>query len=208
MQADDSTRPNNAICSHCQTPFRTYPSELLSGKGRFCSRRCARAYEKLLSNTPERIAKRFWPKVDKDGPIHPALGTPCWIWTASRDPSSYGRFTVNAVPQLAHRVSYELAYGPLPVGQLALHKCDNPPCVNPTHLFAGTNQDNMDDMYSKGRQASGERHGLARLSDESAEAVRVRYADGGVTYGQLAAEYGVSKDVIGYAVRRGKRGSA
>lgn len=84
---------------------------------------------------------KFWKKVDRRGPDE------CWKWTGAINQAGYGAFGNNH----AHRTSYEITYGPIPDGLFILHKCDNPPCVNPNHLFVGTHQDNMRDMISKGR---------------------------------------------------------
>ena len=86
---------------------------------------------------------RFWDKVDKTGE--------CWIWTASKNKKGYGRFGFGSRAQLAHRVSWLLSNGEIPDGMLACHTCDNPPCVNPSHLWLGTQKDNVVDMSSKGR---------------------------------------------------------
>jgi hypothetical protein len=88
-------------------------------------------------------ATRFWKYVTKsDG---------CWEWQGSRMPFGYGELNINKVPQCAHRLSWELHYGPIEEGLSVLHSCDNPPCVNPAHLFLGTQSDNMRDCASKGR---------------------------------------------------------
>lgn len=99
----------------------------------------------------------FWARVDKDGPIHPVLGTRCWLWMGRRLPFGYGQADwrvegeVRNMPRLAHRVAWFLAHGQWPM-PMALHHCDNPPCVNyETHLFEGNNSDNVRDCIAKGR---------------------------------------------------------
>lgn len=94
--------------------------------------------------TPPEV--RFWAKVDKAGPDE------CWLWTASTN-KGYGQLAIKPSPQpvMAHRFSYELANGPIPDGLAVCHTCDNPPCVNPAHLFLGTKGDNNRDMVAKGR---------------------------------------------------------
>jgi hypothetical protein len=89
--------------------------------------------------------ERFWKKVNKT--------EDCWLWLGHLQ--RYGRFKPQGIrnsPQvLAHRYSYELHFGPIPIGMNVLHKCDNPACVNPDHLFLGTQKDNVIDMMNKGR---------------------------------------------------------
>jgi hypothetical protein len=106
--------------------------------------------------------ERFWSKVDRRGK--------CWIWTASRDPSGYGFFRLNGRMHKAHRVAWELTHGPLPQGQghnvCVLHRCDTTSCVNPDHLWLGTQADNVKDMIEKGREVKsrGIHHWRARLT--------------------------------------------
>lgn len=108
-----------------------------------------------MSMRPIDLATRFWSKVLKtDG---------CWLWMGARHPQGYGniglpkdengRYPIGK----AHRVSWELHNGPIPAGLLVMHRCDNPPCVNPDHLFVGTVGDNVRDSASKGRLRPGGR---------------------------------------------------
>lgn len=94
------------------------------------------------------LERRFWSKVDKS-----AGDSGCWLWMAARNARGYGCVgrDVGRGYWLAHRVSWELANGPIPDGLFVLHRCDVPSCVNPHHLFVGTNADNMRDMALKGR---------------------------------------------------------
>jgi hypothetical protein len=96
---------------------------------------------------PRPVAERFWEKVDKSGE--------CWTWrpVTGRHPFGYGMFTPQHGQRVtSHRFSWQLAHGPIPSGLFVLHKCDNPPCVRPDHLFLGTHKDNMADMKAKKRQ--------------------------------------------------------
>jgi hypothetical protein len=110
---------------------------------------------------------------------------------------------------VAHRLAWELTHGPIPPGQFVCHTCDNPPCVNPAHLFLGSAADNSADMVAKGRQAPaektarrGESHGRALLTAAEVAEIRSRYAAGGTTYRQLASEYGVGPPHVWAIVNR------
>jgi len=95
--------------------------------------------------------ERFWRKVEKEKSTVFYFGTRCWEWTAAITKVGYGELTIRQNVLLAHRVSYELAFGEIPRGLLICHNCDNRKCVNPHHLFLGTHKDNTHDMMKKGR---------------------------------------------------------
>ena len=145
----------------------------------------------LVRGTPE---QRFWSKVQPE-----ASG--CWTWTAARSPRGYGRFgwAMNDV-RMAHRVAWELLYGPIPPGLFACHSCDNPPCVRPSHIFIGSNQDNVNDKVSKGRQSRGETHGRHKLSEADARYIKSAVAFG-VEQRALADQFGVSQAIVSLIVR-------
>lgn len=143
--------------------------------------------------------KRFWSKVDTSGGMFA-----CWLWTDFLYDLGYGCLRISGKNIKAHRISWELAYNEIPDGMLVCHKCDNPSCVNPTHLFLGTIQNNLQDMRDKGRavHTSGERNRHAILTDDKVRAIRNRYAEGDITQAQLAADYGVAKQQVSRIIRR------
>jgi hypothetical protein len=104
-----------------------------------------------ITLTPAHIS-RFWQKVDKSGG--------CWIWTGCKTPLGYGQACCAGGHRKAHRVSFTISNGPIPDGLDVLHKCDNPSCVNPSHLEAGTHLQNMEQMKIRGRAAVGNKHGM------------------------------------------------
>ena len=148
-------RPKRAVrlvssCAHCGLPMAVRPWIARRGGDKFCSQSCY--FQDLATRSP--LVERFWAKVDRSGPgpeHRPELG-PCWQWTASRTRAGYGKFSIRrGCFEESHRVSWRLHSGPIPDGLWVLHHCDNPPCVRPSHLFLGTNADNVADMLAKGR---------------------------------------------------------
>lgn len=119
------------------------------------------------------LSTRLWEKIAKGGPDD------CWLWAAGRDRKNYG--VVNAggkhgKTMKAHRAAYIDAVGPIPAGLQVLHRCDNPPCCNPSHLWVGTNKDNIADMKNKGRDKGafsfGEKHMNSKLTAADVLAIR------------------------------------
>lgn len=156
------------------------------------------------------LLERFWEKVNKAGPlpkqdavaIHPDIaGTCCWVWTGSRNEKGYGRFRDGEL-QSAHRVSWSIAHGKYPANQ-CLHKCDNPPCVRPSHLFEGDSTINNADTMAKGHhvQVKGEEHGIAKLTSTKVKEIRRLYADG-KSMKFLAELFGTVKGNIYNIVKR------
>ena len=127
----------------------------------------------------------------------PDSDTQCWNWSGYVDRDGYGKLTLNNHPEMAHRVSWEAHFGPIQSGMFVCHRCDNPRCVNPAHLFVGTAKDNNDDMCSKGRAArqQGEQHGAAKLTEKQALEI-YRRANNGEIRRHLAREFGVSPMTI------------
>ena len=124
----------------------------------------------------------------------------CWEWNGSKSKAGYGRVltTWNEPYQYAHRVSWINYFGEIPKGLLILHKCDNPPCVNPHHLFLGTQKDNMQDMIKKGRNnfVKGEKHPNSKLTEKQVLEIRKLYKPKIVTMKMLAETYNVKHVTI------------
>lgn len=129
----------------------------------------------------------------------------CWIWTAAKSKTGYGRFLYGGKNRLAHRLSYSFYIGEIPDGMLVCHKCDNPSCVNPDHFFIGTNDDNMIDMSKKGRAKGGvvrgEEHGYTKLKNSHILAIR-EACDFGVEQQWLADFFSVTQKTISNIYRR------
>jgi hypothetical protein len=121
------------------------------------------------------------------------------LWTGSVSDVGYGYLFIHRQKMYAHRLSYTLAFGPIPDGMSVCHNCpggDRSACVNPAHLWLGSQTDNMHDMKAKGRASRGERSSHAKLTAEQVQTIRLRYAAGRVVQKQLAVEYGVSSGTI------------
>jgi hypothetical protein len=165
---------------------------------------------------PIPIEKRFWDKVKKT--------TSCWLWTGSTD-WRYGSIWIDGRLVKAHRVAWELTYGPIPLGQLVLPRCDVTLCVRPDHLFLGTQHENLIDASRKGRSAAqrypdrigvhlrnwsqdhperirrGEQNNKAKLTSVKVREIR-KAAAGGTNCSDLGRTYGVSRVAVANIVKR------
>lgn len=130
---------------------------------------------------------------------------PCWEWPGARAVAGYGVTKRDGRQMYVHRLVWEIANArSLPVDRVVMHRCDNPPCVNPEHLLLGTHADNNGDRSAKGRSCHGPRHPNAKLSSEQVAEIR-RRADGGWTTRELGEEYGVAQTTISRIVRLERR---
>ena len=161
-----------------------------------------------MARQARQLEERFWAKVDKSGE--------CWLWTDALRPDGYGYLQRvggrGGRTYLAHRASYEIAYGPIPDGLHVCHHCDNPPCVRPDHLFLGTDLDNIRDMIRKGRgryvrgdlngtrkhpetRPRGSRNAQSRLTESDVPIIRSLLAKG-IRQVDIAAQFGISHQVV------------
>ena len=139
----------------------------------------------------------FWSRVARSN------SESCWEWQGGKTPDGYGKAGHKHRNYLAHRLAWELTFGPIPEGLQVLHRCDNPPCCNPAHLFLGTHADNMRDMAAKSRRDShGEKNNRAKLTVKQVLEIRERYIPDGSRNSVLAAEYGVCAATIGNVGKR------
>jgi hypothetical protein len=151
------------------------------------------------SSLVERLEFTGWTEVVR----RPDLG-PCWEWNGGKYESGYGQVsTPGDISRPAHRMAYIAWVGPLEDGQHACHKCDNPPCMNPSHIFPGTRKDNMQDCAQKDRTCHGERHGGHKLTEGDVRDIRAVYATGSISQRALGEAYGVEQSNIS-AIVRGK----
>ena len=180
----------NYNCLVCRKTFQTYPCRVRSGMV-YCSKTCSSS---LRTKIP--VSVRFWEKVDKLGPIHKRLGSRCWLWVAHTHKKGHGMLSDwPGMPLYAHRVSWELRYGPVTGERHVLHKCDIPNCVNPRHLYLGTNLDNIRDRVLRGRSLKGEACPSSKLTAAKAVAIRAMRLKG-ATLGKIGRRFGVAASTV------------
>lgn len=169
----------NKICRLCERPFhvpRSKPKQI------FCSRSC------YTNRPPLALESRFWVYVVRKSQ------NDCWLWTGAKMSRGYGVIGTRRTTTLAHRLSWELHNGPIPKGSgyhgtCVLHRCDNPPCVNPEHLFLGTNAENTADKMAKGRHPRGTSSHMAKLTEE--QVIHIRQSKD--PHRTIAAKFGISR---------------
>lgn len=153
---------------------------------------------RIIPEITTKIKERFFRYVSK--------GDSCWEWMGCKRKTArpYGQFFITDKAFYAHRVSWTIHRSPIPAGLGVLHHCDNPSCVNPDHLFLGTNADNNLDMRSKGRSKNltGESHGCSVLTWNEVREIRDKYIPKTYSTTRLAHEYGVSQPAIWRIIHR------
>lgn len=212
-------------CQRCGKVFESTPSRRQSNSV-FCSRACYRPNPRVtktcercgiafdvIASRSKRFNVRFCSKACQMN-IPPAIERfeasfrrteTCWLWTKGLNSNGYGSFHKDSAhPNMgAHRFAYETYIGPIPDGLLVCHTCDVRNCVNPSHLYAGTEADNSRDMESRGRgnHPKGMRMAAAKLTDDDVREIRRAYAAGGISQQALADQYGVAQHAVSRIVR-------
>lgn len=124
--------------------------------------------------------------------INPETG--CMIWNGNKSADGYGEYYFCGKTLRVHREAYRFVNGDFDDRLIVCHRCDNPSCANPDHLFLGTNRDNTNDMLAKGRSAKGERHGNSRLTSESVLAIRKMREEEGKSFRDIGVAFGICKE--------------
>jgi HNH endonuclease len=176
-----------STCQICGTSMWPRSNGRGKPRQRFCSMVCVGQFHR----TRRSLAQRFWEKVASSSDGH-------WYWMGDRRRDGYGQLKRH---RRAHRVGWELIYGPIPQGQWVLHRCDTPPCVRPDHLFLGNHAANTTDAVAKGRMGGpawiGVENGRAKLTDAQVRTIRRATGPRGLCR-RLAAKYGVTNALISH----------
>ena len=184
-------RPSAKFCI-CGKVFMPPAHLVKRGFGKVCSRRCA-----ALSKKTRPLLDRFLDKI--------LIGNDCWEWQGAKERAGYGHLNNRGQMVKAHKFSYEIFIGKINKGMEICHRCDNPPCVRPSHLFQGSRADNAMDAFLKGRNIPprfvGENHPMAKLSASQADEIRKLYATGGWTHRALGERFEISHCQIGKILR-------
>lgn len=176
------------VCVQCGEIFKIWPSDLKTSKGKYCSNRCQLDWQ----GHPDRVLEKFWKHVKIDSM------TGCWQWTGGKNEFGYGIFCTDKRRIRTHRYCWELFKEPIPKGMCICHHCDNPSCINPDHMFIGTQAENMADMRKKHRGSTKPRPGTenpaAKLSEQQ---VRIIFSmNGTVRAEEVAQVFNVKKTSV------------
>lgn len=173
-------------CLRCGRKFFPFRQSIKQGPQRFCSRSCKK----------KPLEERFWK--------HALKSDGCWIWKGPKDQDLYG--IIGGYPHQGKNIrathaSWLIHRGPIPEGKRLCHTCDHPPCVNPEHLFLGTDAENQADAARKGRKLRGERNNMAKLVTWQVLEIRAKASEGS-SYAAISRIYGVTPEAISLIVKR------
>ena len=181
--------PIKRNCMQCGNEFTTYLSTIKRGGGKFCSRFCFDNHpqKKRINYGGKDPVDRFFEHIDKTSSVNG-----CWIWKGHINKAGYGRIRRDHKDMSTHRYSWLIHNGDIPKNMFICHKCDNPICCNPEHLFLGTPKDNSQDRKNKkrNRDQNGSKHNFAKLNESQVLTIRNRLKNGEVGR-HLAKEYSV-----------------
>lgn len=148
------------------------------------------------ANTNDTPEKRLWGNVDKSNL------NGCWLWLGATQSPGYGTLRMAGRKIFTHRLAYELANGSIGPNMDVCHKCDNPPCCNPAHLFLGTRMMNIHDSAEKGRMKRGSKHHNAKLNEGDVLEMRRLYQSNTFSQSKLAGQFGVSITTVNHILNR------
>jgi hypothetical protein len=186
MQNKPSSKYHHKNCDYCG-------KEYIGLGPLYCSVACANKKNRLQD-----VKQRFWSKVDITNLFD------CWNWTNYKNHSGYGVLGINNKTILAHRLSYQFAFGQIKDNLQVLHKCNNPACVNPAHLYLGTNQDNVDYKVKNNRQSRliGEKNPKTKLTEIQVHCI-IELLDDNISQVEIAKQFSVTPTAIS-DIKRGK----
>lgn len=161
---DWSVPHEHKFCETCDSKFMRLKnrSEKQWNAHNFCSVECRLKTKARYSDKAKRFHDNYIPE--------PNSG--CWLWTGSINNEGYGQISINMHHMRSNRLAYEVCVGPIPDDMIICHRCDNPSCVNPEHLYAGTHQDNANDKAQRGRGIQGETHHQSKLKESDVKFIR------------------------------------
>jgi hypothetical protein len=166
-------------CCQCGKSFKVGSFKFRRNAFHYCNKIC------YLNRERDSVSTRFWSRVEKTDN--------CWLWTGALNVCGYGVFSITKDLQVrAHRYAWTATHGEIPHNLLVCHHCDNPPCVNPMHLFLGTNKENMADAKRKHRIANGVRSPTSKLSEADVRMIRLS----SLSSTKLAKQFGISCSTV------------
>lgn len=177
----------NRVCKHCKAEFSAPLWSVNQGRSKFCTFKCHNDFK-----TAEHL-RNFYKNTTRKGS--------CWIWNGLPGSDGYGKTKYMGRTARAHRVSYQIAHGPIGEGLCVCHRCDTAMCINPEHLFLGTSKENTQDASAKGRLSCGERHVFSRLTVGKVLQIRDLHKRG-VGLSEIGRRFDIHHSTVWHIVNR------